>query len=85
MGEAASHATLLGVGSDNCLYTKEGVGDGSRWKQENEGLGAIAVTVMPNGVILGARADHKLYTMATLTSDWSELDGGGNSVPGDDV
>ncbi|MBC3844655.1 hypothetical protein GXW82_44125 [Streptacidiphilus sp. 4-A2] len=76
--------TLVGVGTDNFLYTYMSEFDpgGDEWPPlgwspvAGAGDPIVAVTAMPDESLVGVRADNKLCTRTKLTDDWKPVTGG---------
>ncbi|KAJ3285175.1 hypothetical protein HDU79_007507 [Rhizoclosmatium sp. JEL0117] len=63
--------TLIGVGTDNQLYTRAGLS--GAWVLVPGSGTVVDVTVLANGALLGTAPDGTLYKKTTLTSAWTLL------------
>ncbi|ORY47721.1 hypothetical protein BCR33DRAFT_714799, partial [Rhizoclosmatium globosum] len=67
----ADKKTLVGVGMDGLLYTRNGIN--GVWSIVPNSGTVIDITVLANGVLLGTAPDNNLYTKQTLTAPWVYL------------
>jgi hypothetical protein len=68
--------SLLGVGTDNELYTRDTLT--SNWVKVPNSGSVTDVTIMPDGTIVGIGMNNQLYTRATLTSNWVNIPNSGS-------
>ncbi|ORY47629.1 hypothetical protein BCR33DRAFT_764050 [Rhizoclosmatium globosum] len=61
--------TLIGVGTDNQLYTRAGLS--GAWVLVSGSGTVVDVTVLANGALLGTAPDGTLYKKTTLSSTWT--------------
>lgn len=70
--------TILGVGTDNLIYTRRDL-YGS-WVQVAGSGSVIGVVQLRDGTVVGIGTDNQLYARATLTSGWSLVAGSGSVI-----
>ncbi|HEX5707819.1 MAG TPA: hypothetical protein VFX96_11020, partial [Pyrinomonadaceae bacterium] len=64
---------ILGVGTNNYLYTRSSLSLTSPWVEvANSGL-VKSICVLPSGAILGVGTDNNLWLRPTLQSPWQQL------------
>lgn len=79
--------TLLGIGTDNQLYTRSEVASllhtpldkapAGIWTQIPSSGAVKAITQLKDGTLVGVGMDHDLWTRAALTSGWVQVPGSG--------
>lgn len=70
--------TILGVGTDNALYTRAALA--GAWTQVASSKAVKAVTQRRDGTIVGVGMNNALYTRATLTSPWVQVPSSGSVI-----
>lgn len=70
--------TILGVGTDNALYTRPALA--GSWTQVPSSKAVKAVTQRRDGTIVGVGMNNALYTRATLTSPWIQVPSSGSVI-----
>jgi hypothetical protein len=77
-GETITGPKLLGVGTDNQLYTREAVN--AEWEHVPNSGSVISVTTMPDGRILGVGSDNQLWYRDQLYSEWEHVPNSGSVI-----
>ncbi len=69
---------ILGVGTNNKLYTRARLGSG--WVNVPNSGSVIGATIMQDGSILGIGTNNQLYTRTTLDSGWVNVPNSGSVI-----
>ncbi|HEX2084851.1 MAG TPA: tectonin domain-containing protein, partial [Solirubrobacteraceae bacterium] len=70
---ARPDGTLLGIGTDKALYTREAAGTTQRWVKAPNSADMRALTVLKDGSLVAVRTDEQLYVATGVPSEWQPL------------